>query len=167
MGTTGGGAAYPGWDRANRLRVTGATLARAGGPTHKSADARKWLRAHPRWQFVFTPNHASWLNQVEIVFAIMCRRLLEHGHFDTPEDLAEQMLAYIEIHNQTAKPFNWTYTGKVLTHDTTHLQDGPLGPLFGGLVGDLEEVGDCLRAVGGCYEPRRARSEHEPGEEPR
>jgi len=82
--------------------------------THKSKDLKKWLRAHPRWRFVFTPNHASWLNQVEIVFAIMCRRLLKHGHFDTPQDLAEQMLAYVETHNQTAKPFNWTYTGKVL-----------------------------------------------------
>jgi transposase len=82
--------------------------------THKSADVKKWLRTHPRWRFQFTPNHASWLNQVEIVFAIMCRRLLKHGHFDTPEDLAEQMLAYIETHNQTAKPFNWTYSGKVL-----------------------------------------------------
>ena len=83
--------------------------------THTSKDVQKWLRAHPRWRFVFTPNHASWLNQIEIVFSIMYRRLLKHGHFDSPEDLAEQMLAYIETYNQTAKPFNWTYTGKVLT----------------------------------------------------
>jgi len=83
--------------------------------THKSADVRDWLSAHPRWRFVFTPTHASWLNQVEIVFSIMSRRLLKHGRFDTPEDLAEQMVAYIETHNQTAKPFNWTHTGKVLT----------------------------------------------------
>lgn len=83
--------------------------------THKSKDVQTWLRAHPRWRFVFTPNHASWLNQVEIVFSIMTRRLLKHGHFDSPEDLAEQMLAYIETHNQTAQPFNWTYTGKILT----------------------------------------------------
>jgi transposase len=83
--------------------------------THKSKDVQAWLEAHPRWRFVFTPNHASWLNQVEIVFSIMTRRLLKHGHFDTPEDLAEQMLAFIETHNQTATPFNWTYTGKILT----------------------------------------------------
>jgi transposase len=83
--------------------------------THKSKDVKTWLKAHPRWRFVFTPNHASWLNQIEIVFSIMYRRLLRHGHFDSPEDLAEQMLAYIETHNQTATPFNWTYTGKVLT----------------------------------------------------
>jgi transposase len=82
---------------------------------HKSKDVKTWLKAHPRWRFVFTPNHASWLNQIEIVFSIMYRRLLRHGHFDSPEDLAEQMLAFIETHNQTARPFNWTYTGKVLT----------------------------------------------------
>ncbi len=83
--------------------------------THKSHDVQHWLRAHPRWRFVFTPTHASWLNQVEIVFSIMHRRLLRHGQFSSPEDLAEQMLAYIETHNQTAKPFKWTYTGKILT----------------------------------------------------
>jgi hypothetical protein len=37
-----------------------------------------------------------------------------HSHFDTPQDLAEQMLAYIETRNQTATPFKWTYAGKVL-----------------------------------------------------
>jgi hypothetical protein len=83
--------------------------------THNSHDVQTWLRAHPRWRFVFTPNHASWLNQVEIFFAILCRRLLKHGHFDAPADLAEQMLAYVETYNQTATPFKWTYTGKVLT----------------------------------------------------
>jgi len=83
--------------------------------THKSHDVQAWLDAHPRWRFVFTPTHASWLNQVEIVFSVMHRRLLNHGQFASPQDLSEQMLAYIETHNQTAKPFNWTYTGKVLT----------------------------------------------------
>jgi transposase len=82
--------------------------------THKSKETNAWLRAHPHWRFVFTPNHASWLNQVECFFGILCRQLLKHGHFDTPQDLAEQMLAYIETRNQTATPFKWTYTGKVL-----------------------------------------------------
>jgi len=82
--------------------------------THKSKETKAWLRAHPHWQFVFTPNHASWLNQVECLFGILCRQLLKHGHFDTPQDLAEQMLAYIETRNQTATPFQWTYNGKIL-----------------------------------------------------
>lgn len=82
--------------------------------THKSKQTKAWLKAHPRWRFVFTPNHASWLNQVECFFSILARRLLKHGHFDTPQDLAEQMLAFVETHNQTATPFQWTYTGRVL-----------------------------------------------------
>jgi transposase len=82
--------------------------------THKSKETKAWLKTHPHWRFVFTPNHASWLNRVECLFGILCRQLLKHGHFDTPQDLAEQMLAYIETRNQTATPFHWTYTGKVV-----------------------------------------------------
>jgi hypothetical protein len=51
---------------------------------------------------------------VEIFFSILYRRLLKYGIFFSEEDLAEQMLAFIETYNQTAKPFKWTYTGKVL-----------------------------------------------------
>ena len=80
----------------------------------KSKETKAWLKTHPHWRFVHTPNHASWLNQVECLFGILCRQLLKHGHFDTPQDLAEQMLAYIETRNQTATPFHWTYTGKVV-----------------------------------------------------
>jgi len=58
--------------------------------------------------------HASWLNQIEIFFSILWRRLLKHGIFTRETDLACQMLAFVETYNQTAKPFKWTYTGKVL-----------------------------------------------------
>ena len=82
--------------------------------TRGTEEVQEWLAAHPRWSFQFTPTHASWLNQVEIFFSILYRRLLKHGIFFSEEDLAEQMLAFIETYNQTAKPFKWTYTGKVL-----------------------------------------------------
>jgi len=82
--------------------------------TRGTQEVQDWLEAHPRWSFQFTPTHASWLNQVEIFFSILHRRLLKHGIFTSETDLAEQMLAYIETYNQTAKPFKWTYTGKVL-----------------------------------------------------
>ncbi len=82
--------------------------------TRGTQEVQEWLAAHPRWSFQFTPTHASWLNQVEIFFSILYRRLLKHGIFFSEEDHAEQMLAFIETYNQTAKPFNWTYTGKVL-----------------------------------------------------
>jgi len=82
--------------------------------THKTPNVQAWLDEHPRWQMVFTPKHASWLNQVEIFFSILTRRLLKHGQFTGPDDLATQMLAYVEHHNLTARPFAWTCTGKVL-----------------------------------------------------
>ena len=82
--------------------------------TRGTQETRDWLEAHPRWSFQFTPTHASWLNQVEIFFSILVRRLLKHGIFTSEDDLAQQMLAYIETYNQTAKPFAWTYTGKTL-----------------------------------------------------
>ena len=83
--------------------------------TRTTEEVEDWLKAHPRWRFQFTPTHASWLNQVEIFFSILARRLLKHGHFDSEADLVEQMLCFVETYNQTAKPFAWTYTGKVLT----------------------------------------------------
>jgi transposase len=82
--------------------------------TRTTQEVNEWLEDHPRWSFQFTPNHASWLNQVEIFFSILHRRLLKHGAFTSEQDLAEQMLAFIETYNQTARPFKWTYTGKVL-----------------------------------------------------
>ena len=83
--------------------------------THKTQEVEAWLDEHPRWRFHFTPKHASWLNQVECFLSILARRLLRHGAFSDPEDLAAQMLAFVEHYNLTAQPFNWTYTGKVLT----------------------------------------------------
>jgi len=83
--------------------------------THANHEVDVWLADHPQWEFIYTPKHASWLNQVEIFFSILARRLLKHGVFDSETDLAEQMLAFVELHNQTATPFNWTYTGKLLT----------------------------------------------------
>ena len=82
--------------------------------TRGTQEVKDWLAAHPRWSFQFTPVHASWLNQIEIVFSILVRKLLKHGTFTSEQDLAEQMLAFVETYNQTAKPFAWTYTGKTL-----------------------------------------------------
>ncbi len=82
--------------------------------THKTQEVEAWLDEHPRWRFHFTPKHASWLNQVEIFFSILQRRLIKHGIFDSEDDLATQLLAFVEHYNLTARPFEWTYTGKVL-----------------------------------------------------
>jgi hypothetical protein len=82
--------------------------------TRKTQEMTGWLARDSRWRFQLTPTHASWLNQVEIFFSILARRMLKHGAFTSEQDLAQQMLAVIEIYNHPAKPFKWTYTGKVL-----------------------------------------------------
>ena len=69
-----------------------------------------------RIRFVYTPKHTSWLNQVEIWFSILARRLLKRASFTSVEDLQNRVLAFIEYFNATlAKPFKWTYKGRPLT----------------------------------------------------
>ena len=65
--------------------------------------------------FHFTPKHASWLNQIEIWFSILARKLLRRGSFKSAAELKERIEAFIAYFNETmAKPFRWTFTGKPL-----------------------------------------------------
>ncbi len=82
---------------------------------HKTPEVVAWVEAHPRWHFHFTPTHASWLNQIELWFSILSRRVLRRGTFKSKDDLKAQLLSFIERYNPTAKPFAWTYQGKPLT----------------------------------------------------
>lgn len=66
--------------------------------------------------FHYTPEHSSWLNQIEIWLSILVRKLLKRGSFTSVEDLQTKVLAFIDYYNRTmAKPFKWTYQGKALT----------------------------------------------------
>lgn len=68
-----------------------------------------------RIRFTYTPKHSSWLNQIEIVFGIVMRKVVRRGSFTSTEDLRSKVLAFIEYFNQVfARPFNWTYTGRPL-----------------------------------------------------
>ena len=68
-----------------------------------------------RIRFVYTPRHCSWLNQVEIWFSILVRRLLKRSSFASCADLKKRVLAFIDYFNAVlAKPFRWTYTGRPL-----------------------------------------------------
>lgn len=68
-----------------------------------------------RIRFIYTPKHCSWLNQVEIWFGILSRRLLRRGQFSSTEELKARILKFITNFNETlAKPFRWTYIGKPL-----------------------------------------------------
>ena len=66
--------------------------------------------------FHFTPKHASWLNQIEIWFSILVRRLIRRGNFQSKSDLAGKMGDFINYFNETmTKPFRWTYQDTHLT----------------------------------------------------
>lgn len=68
-----------------------------------------------RIRFHYTPKHCSWLNQVELFFSVIARRLLRRGSFISLDDLRRRVLAFIELYNERwAKPFRWTYTGRPL-----------------------------------------------------
>lgn len=80
------------------------------------ATRRKFLqdKTH-RIRFVYVPKHTSWLNQIEIWFSILVRRVIKRGNFTSVKDLRDKILAFIEYFNQVlAKPFKWTYTGRPL-----------------------------------------------------
>lgn len=81
---------------------------------HKHDNVQRWLESHPRIKFHFTPTHASWLNQIEIWFSILGRKVLKRGIFNSKEELVAKTLDYIEQYNRTARPFRWTYTGDPL-----------------------------------------------------
>jgi transposase len=81
------------------------------GASHRNWAAAARLRdAHPNAQMVHLPIHASWLNQVEIYFSVIQRKLLTPDDFADLDTLASQILAFEQHYNATARPFNWTFT---------------------------------------------------------
>lgn len=67
-----------------------------------------------RIRCIFLPKHTSWLNQIEIWFSILARKVIKRGNFKSTNELKDKILKFIEFFNITAKPFKWTYAGKPL-----------------------------------------------------
>lgn len=84
------------------------------GSSHVAKATRAWLAAHPRWHVHWTPVHASWLNQIELYFSALTRRVVRHGDFPSRDDLINKIETYVIEKNTTAKPYRWTYDGTPL-----------------------------------------------------
>ncbi len=79
-------------------------------------DSRAAFLSAPthRIQFLYVPKHTSWLNQVELWFSILVRRVIKRGNFSSVDDLRAKILAFVDYFNRMTKPFHWTYTGRPL-----------------------------------------------------
>ena len=95
------GAVYIVWDNLN---------------IHYDGRDARWTRFNERhgsrFHFVYTPKHASWVNQVEIWFSILARRVLKHASFPDRSILEAAVRDFIRQWNRNAHPFRWTFRGK-------------------------------------------------------
>jgi transposase len=87
------------------------------GPTHAPKQLEAWLaeqQALHHWPFeiklFWLPKYASWLDQVEIWFSILQRKVLSPNHFESVTHLKRILLEFIQHHNRTAQPIKWSYT---------------------------------------------------------
>lgn len=87
------------------------------GTTHAPKQLQAWLEAQARinnWPFtievLWLPANASWLDQIEIWFSILQRKVLQPNDFASCDELAEAIFDFIRCENQSPKPINWTYT---------------------------------------------------------
>ena len=86
------------------------------GSDHRGQPAADRLRdAYPNAIMIHTPVHASWVNQVEIVFSVIQKKVLTPGDFPGLGTLSHVLLAFAHRYNRTARPFNWKFTADDLT----------------------------------------------------
>lgn len=78
--------------------------------THKTPAIRKWLAKRPHWHVHFTPTGASWLNQVERLFALLSEKQIRRGVHRSTAELEAAIHTFIDTVNQDPKPFRWTKT---------------------------------------------------------
>jgi transposase len=105
------------------------------GSDHRGqAAVTRLATAHPNAIMIHTPVHASWLNQIEIFFSVIQKKVVTPNDFDSLEQLSQTLLAFIHRYNQNARPFSWKFTAedlhglidRISRHEQQNPQDPPL-----------------------------------------
>ncbi len=94
------------------------------GSDHRGQAAIKRLaRAHPNTIMIHTPVHASWLNQIEIYFSIIQKKVISPNDFASLGELSATLLAFADRYNRTASPFNWKFNARDLRDLTARISE--------------------------------------------
>ena len=94
------------------------------GSDHRGqASINRLKAAHPTCILIHTPTHASWLNQVEIFFSLIQRKVVSPNDFASLDVLADTLTAFVDRYNATATPFKWKYTAADLERHLARLDD--------------------------------------------
>jgi transposase len=92
------------------------------GSDHRGQAAiNRLASAHPNAIMIHTPVHASWLNQIEIFFSIVQKKVVSPNDFASLDDLSATLLAFVHRYNRTARPFNWKFTAADLRELLTRI----------------------------------------------
>jgi hypothetical protein len=95
------------------------------GSSHRGAAAVRRLQGdYANLILVHLPVHASWLNQVEIYFSVIQRKVLTPNDFSSLAQVADRLLTFQSFYEQIAKPFEWKFTRADL-HELMHKISGP------------------------------------------
>ena len=97
------------------------------GSSHRGAAAVKRLQdAYPNLRLVHLPVHASWLNQVEIYFSVIQRKVLTPNDFTSLNEVSHRLIEFQSRYMQAAKPFEWKFTRADLHEQVSKLNHTPL-----------------------------------------
>jgi hypothetical protein len=97
------------------------------GTSHRGVAACERLRSvWPNLILVHTPIHASWLNQIEIYFSIVQRKVLTPNDFSSTDQLENTILAFQRHYSSVATPFAWRFTRDDLHRLLTNVAAAPI-----------------------------------------
>lgn len=97
------------------------------GSSHAGrASIRRMAAAWPTVTLVHLPVHASWLNQIEIVFSVIGRKVISPADFADLDALAQRLVSFEPRYNATARPFDWKFGRADLAALLRRIEAAPL-----------------------------------------